>query len=129
MKGYKRKINNFDPYNVFLAVATNIPVRLKTGFCGQGAHLVKNVIFSYTLKNKYSLLASVRNKKKDSLQYRQYQTKTYEEQNQTELSKLCAFLVNNVVKFIQKCGLLLVHLINVSLLASVVQWRTFNIAF
>ncbi len=23
---------NFDPYNVFLAIATNIPQRLKTGF-------------------------------------------------------------------------------------------------
>ncbi len=37
------KINNnlknkdhFDPYNVFLAIATNIPVRLKTGFVVQG---------------------------------------------------------------------------------------------
>ncbi len=25
-------IYNFDPYNVFLAIATNIPQRLKTGF-------------------------------------------------------------------------------------------------
>ncbi len=32
----KRKIDNFDPYNVFLAIATNIPVRLKTGFVVQG---------------------------------------------------------------------------------------------
>ncbi len=29
-------INNFDPYNVFLAIATNIPQRLKTGFVLQG---------------------------------------------------------------------------------------------
>ncbi len=29
---HKRKIDNFDPYNVFLAIATNIPVLLKTGF-------------------------------------------------------------------------------------------------
>ncbi len=28
---------NFDPYNVLLAIATNIPQRLKTGFApGQG---------------------------------------------------------------------------------------------
>ncbi len=33
---HKRKINNFDPYNVFLAIATNIPQRLKTGFVVQG---------------------------------------------------------------------------------------------
>ncbi len=26
------KIDNFDPYNVFLAIATNILQRLKTGF-------------------------------------------------------------------------------------------------
>ncbi len=29
-------MNNFDPYNVFLAIATNIPQRLKTGFVVQG---------------------------------------------------------------------------------------------
>ncbi len=28
--------NNFDPYNVFLAIATNIPQRLKTAFVVQG---------------------------------------------------------------------------------------------
>ncbi len=33
---HKRKIDNFDPYNVFLAIATNIPQRLKTGFVVQG---------------------------------------------------------------------------------------------
>ncbi len=33
---HKRKIDNFDPYNVFLAIATNIPVLLKTGFVLQG---------------------------------------------------------------------------------------------
>uniref|UniRef100_A0A8C2JN58 Cell migration inducing hyaluronidase 1 n=1 Tax=Cyprinus carpio TaxID=7962 RepID=A0A8C2JN58_CYPCA len=32
----KLKINKFDPYNVFLAIATNIPQRLKTGFVVQG---------------------------------------------------------------------------------------------
>ncbi len=30
------KIYNFDPYNVFMAIATNIPQRLKTGFVLQG---------------------------------------------------------------------------------------------
>ncbi len=31
-----KKINNFDPYNVLLAIATNIPVLLITGFVVQG---------------------------------------------------------------------------------------------
>ncbi len=30
------KIDNVDPYNVFLAIATNIPQRLKTAFVVQG---------------------------------------------------------------------------------------------
>ncbi len=34
--GVKEKIYNFDSYSVFLATATNIPVRLKTGFVIQG---------------------------------------------------------------------------------------------
>ncbi len=33
---HKRKIDNFDLYSVFLAVATNIPQRLETGFVVQG---------------------------------------------------------------------------------------------
>ncbi len=33
---HKRKIYNFDPYNVFLAIATTIPVLLMTGFVFQG---------------------------------------------------------------------------------------------
>ncbi len=33
---HKRKINDFDPYNVFLAIAKIIPQRLKTGFVVQG---------------------------------------------------------------------------------------------
>ncbi len=32
----QKKIAKFDPYNVFLAIATNIPQRLKTGFVVQG---------------------------------------------------------------------------------------------
>ncbi len=33
---HKRKINNCDPYDVFLAIATNIPVLLMTAFVLQG---------------------------------------------------------------------------------------------
>ncbi len=33
---HKRKMDNFDPYNVLSAIATNIPQRLKTGFMVQG---------------------------------------------------------------------------------------------
>ncbi len=42
---HKRKINNFDPYNVFLAIATNIPQRLETAFVLQG-HISLKVILS-----------------------------------------------------------------------------------
>ncbi len=34
--GIQIKIYNFDKYNVLLAIATNIPQRLKTGFVLQG---------------------------------------------------------------------------------------------
>ncbi len=34
--GIKCKIDHFDPYNVLLAIATNIPVLLKAGFVVQG---------------------------------------------------------------------------------------------
>ncbi len=34
--GIKQKNDNFDPYNVLLAIATNRPVLLKTGFVLQG---------------------------------------------------------------------------------------------
>ncbi len=30
---------HFDPYNVFLAIATNIPQRLKNWFCGPRSHI------------------------------------------------------------------------------------------
>ncbi len=33
---HKRKIDHFDPFNVFLAIATYIPQRFKTGFVVQG---------------------------------------------------------------------------------------------
>ncbi len=32
----KRKMYNFDPYNVLLAIATNVPQRLNTGVVLQG---------------------------------------------------------------------------------------------
>ncbi len=35
---------NFDPYNVFLAIAINIPQRLKTGF-GPGSHIIWSFIY------------------------------------------------------------------------------------
>ncbi len=35
---------NFDPYNVLLAIATNIPVLLMTAFVLQG-HICKNETF------------------------------------------------------------------------------------
>ncbi len=36
---HKRKIYNFDPYNVFLAIATNMPVLFMTGFVGSHTHI------------------------------------------------------------------------------------------
>ncbi len=33
---HKRKIDHFDPYNVLLAISTNIPLRRETGFVVQG---------------------------------------------------------------------------------------------
>ncbi len=47
---HKRKINNFDPYNVFLAIATNIPQQLKTGFVVQGAYYRKFLILGLNLR-------------------------------------------------------------------------------
>ncbi len=45
---HKRKIDNFDSYDVFLAIATNIPQRLKTGFVVQG-HKCLYVDFNKTI--------------------------------------------------------------------------------
>ncbi len=33
---HERKMDNFDPYNVLLSIATNIPVLLMTAFVLQG---------------------------------------------------------------------------------------------
>ncbi len=38
--GIKGKMDHFDPYNVLLAIATNIPVWLMTGFVLQGHKLL-----------------------------------------------------------------------------------------
>ncbi len=32
-------MDNFDPYNVLLSIATNIPVLLMTAFCAPGTHI------------------------------------------------------------------------------------------
>ncbi len=54
---HKRKIDNFDPYNVFLAIATNIPKRLKTGFVVQG-HIYIYICTHITLHYKQTLRKS-----------------------------------------------------------------------
>ncbi len=48
-------MDNFDPYNVFLAIATNIPQRLKTGFVLQG-HMCELFILISKQKFKSSPL-------------------------------------------------------------------------
>ncbi len=40
---HKRKINNFDLYIVFLAIASNIPQQLKQ-FCGSGSQMSKKCL-------------------------------------------------------------------------------------
>ncbi len=49
----KEKNYNFDQYNVFLAFATNIPQRLKTG--GPGSQIVKCF---YLVKSSQSILSN-----------------------------------------------------------------------
>ncbi len=49
---HKRKIYNFDPFNVFLAVATNIPMLLMSGLVVQG-HVLFYFSFIYINKNIY----------------------------------------------------------------------------
>ncbi len=48
---HKRKSENFDPYNVLLAIATNIPVWIMTGFVVQG-HI--SVMLIDLFNQKYS---------------------------------------------------------------------------
>ncbi len=42
---HKRKIANCDPYNVLLAIATNISQRLRTAFVLQGHMSCCNLVF------------------------------------------------------------------------------------
>ncbi len=44
---HKRNFYNFDPYNVFLVIATNIPQRLKTGFGSRVTNVI--TLCSYLL--------------------------------------------------------------------------------
>ncbi len=43
-------MDNFDPYNVFLAIATNIPVLLMTGFVVQGHTHIYIYIYIYYME-------------------------------------------------------------------------------
>ncbi len=43
---------NFDPYNVLLAFATNIPVLLMTAFVLQGPNIISNVIVLVIMQTK-----------------------------------------------------------------------------
>ncbi len=44
---HKRKMYNFEPYNVLLAIATNIPVLLMTAFVLQGHTCMHIYIFFF----------------------------------------------------------------------------------
>ncbi len=60
--GIKEKYNlNFDPYNVLLAIATNIPVLLKTGFVLQG-HIYMYIYFEDTWSKKKYIIKILMNK-------------------------------------------------------------------
>ncbi len=52
---HKRKKNIFDPYNVFLAISTNIVVLLKTVFFIQG-HIWQNMILRKIMFHVYTQL-------------------------------------------------------------------------
>ncbi len=45
--GKWRKMYNFDPYSVLLAIATNIPVLLMTAFVLQGHKYINNILLSF----------------------------------------------------------------------------------
>ncbi len=51
---HKGKIDNFYPYNVFLAIATNIPVLLMTGFVVQG-HTLYSLWVTHSICNHFYL--------------------------------------------------------------------------
>ncbi len=56
---HKRKVDHFDPYNVLLAIARNIPVLLKTGFVLQGHIYTRSFSFvklvNISLENLWKL--------------------------------------------------------------------------
>ncbi len=52
-------MDNFDPYNVFLAIATNIPQQLMTGFVVLG-HMWFRVIIKYNYITKYIYIYALR---------------------------------------------------------------------
>ncbi len=52
---HKRKMDNFDPYNVLLAIATNIPVLLMTAFVLQG-----HIFMSFNALIKITKLTNVK---------------------------------------------------------------------
>ncbi len=62
----KRKIFNFDPYNAFLAIATNIPVLLMTDFVIQGH---KYCIYPF-YKLSSTLLIGIRSEKGRQLHFK-----------------------------------------------------------
>ncbi len=69
---HKRKIYDFDPYDVLLAIATNIPVRLETGFVVQG-HIWSNCLCGFLVVMTKYLIVVVRlglhTTKADTLKY------------------------------------------------------------
>ncbi len=50
---HKIKIDNFDPYNVLLAIATNILMLLMTGFVVQG-YIFYNEMYSCNSKDEFT---------------------------------------------------------------------------
>ncbi len=50
--GIKEKIYNCDPYNILLAIATNIPERLKTAFVLQD-HIYENERVTFIIYNTH----------------------------------------------------------------------------
>ncbi len=56
---HKRKMDNVDPYNVLLAIATNIPVLLMTGFVLQG-HIYTPVCCSKAVCISFSAKLKIR---------------------------------------------------------------------
>ncbi len=58
-----KKNDNFDPYNIFLAIATNIPVQLKTGFVVLGHKCAFKIRSPYSENDlKMCALTTIRQK-------------------------------------------------------------------